>query len=227
MSLVSILRQNTNPSFEIPAIRHPILKQRSKLKLKPEYPDRKSETDSIETTHSINKTNSSKIRACSPDSIDLKRSCPSDDKSNQTGLFSSNKFKTEICKNFELFAECKFGQSCFFAHGKNELRSKVDFSHFYKTKLCRNYFRHGFCHYSSRCQYFHLKPSAVYTELFESFVNKVYARIGAREEDTWTSLQELKGQAFRSRLPVFQAMAEGDNTVKLEEGSDAWEKQLI
>ena len=121
----------------------------------------------------------------------------------QNSNFSLNKFKTEKCKNFELFGECKFGSSCFFAHGKNELRSKTSFSDFYKTKLCRNYFKNGFCHYSSRCQYFHLKPSDAYQELYDSYLNKIYTKITDNETNVFANGSEVKGDNFKNRLGIF------------------------
>ena len=31
------------------------------------------------------------------------------------------KFKTEICKNWEAFGTCKFGDACSFAHGYDQI----------------------------------------------------------------------------------------------------------
>jgi len=35
------------------------------------------------------------------------------------------KFKTEMCRNWELFGKCKFQTKCSFAHGEHELMKKV------------------------------------------------------------------------------------------------------
>ena len=34
------------------------------------------------------------------------------------------KFKTEICKNWELYKRCNYGKKCKFAHGYHELMGK-------------------------------------------------------------------------------------------------------
>ena len=162
------------------------------------------DSDSIETSLSpFHDTSFDKITNFSIDSRDNFYSSIKENRQNQKPEFSLNKFKTEKCKNFDLFGECKFGNNCFFAHGKNELRSKTNFSDFYKTKLCRNYFKNGFCHYSSRCQYFHLKPSDAYQELCDSFVNKIYTKIMDNEVDVLTTSNESKSDSLRGRLDIF------------------------
>jgi hypothetical protein len=65
------------------------------------------------------------------------------------------KYKTEICKFWGLNKSCKFGETCAFAHGSNEIRQKVIFSPSYKTKKCKQFFDHGFCLYGTRCQFLH------------------------------------------------------------------------
>ena len=65
------------------------------------------------------------------------------------------KYKTEICKFWELNKTCKFGESCAFAHGNNEIRQKTVFSNSYKTKRCKQFFECGYCLYGSRCQFLH------------------------------------------------------------------------
>ena len=72
---------------------------------------------------------------------------------------------------------CRWGDSCCFAHGKPELRSKTLFSSFYKTKICKHFHKKGYCPYASRCQYFHLKTYEIYQELFESLVKKLHGRV--------------------------------------------------
>ena len=46
------------------------------------------------------------------------------------------KYKTEMCRNWELFGKCKFQDKCSFAHGESELLKKVHLPSNYKTKLC-------------------------------------------------------------------------------------------
>jgi len=65
------------------------------------------------------------------------------------------KYKTEMCKNYELKGKCKFGNKCCFAHGRHELKSKVLTHIKYKTKPCKQYHQTGYCPYGQRCQYLH------------------------------------------------------------------------
>jgi len=65
------------------------------------------------------------------------------------------KYKTEMCKNWELRGRCKFGNKCCFAHGRNELKAKVLTHVKYKTKPCKQYHQTGYCPYGQRCQYLH------------------------------------------------------------------------
>ena len=66
------------------------------------------------------------------------------------------KWKTEICRYWEMYGECKFGDNCAFAHGDSELKQrKLTFN--YKTKPCKQFFELGYCSYGSRCQFSHKK----------------------------------------------------------------------
>ena len=68
------------------------------------------------------------------------------------------KWKTEICRYWEMYGECKFGESCAFAHGDSELKQKK-LSFNYKTKPCKQFFESGYCSYGSRCQFSHKKEN--------------------------------------------------------------------
>ena len=66
------------------------------------------------------------------------------------------KWKTEMCKYWEMYGKCKFGDNCAFAHGDSELKQrKLTFN--YKTKPCKQFFELGYCTYGSRCQFSHKK----------------------------------------------------------------------
>ena len=64
------------------------------------------------------------------------------------------KWKTEMCHYWEMYGHCKFGDSCAFAHGIDEL-NKRKMSSNYKTKLCKQFFELGYCTYGVRCQFSH------------------------------------------------------------------------
>ena len=70
------------------------------------------------------------------------------------------KWKTEICRYWEMYGQCKFGDNCAFAHGDSELKKrKMTFN--YKTKPCKQFFELGYCSYGSRCQFSHKKEDAI------------------------------------------------------------------
>ena len=64
------------------------------------------------------------------------------------------KWKTEMCHYWEMHGTCKYGNSCAFAHGSEEL-NKRKMSSNYKTKLCKQFFELGYCAYGVRCQFSH------------------------------------------------------------------------
>lgn len=121
---------------------------------------------------------------------------------------NNQKYKTELCKNYELYGYCRWADNCFFAHGKFELKSKTLLNNFYKTKICKHYHRTGFCPYAVRCQYFHFKSYQIYQELANSFENKVSSRINETNEKLDKIL--VKFERMQPRLGVFQQLAVGD-----------------
>ena len=69
------------------------------------------------------------------------------------------KWKTEICRYWEIYGQCKFGDNCAFAHGDSELKKrKMTFN--YKTKPCKQFFELGYCSYGTRCQFSHKKENS-------------------------------------------------------------------
>ena len=65
-----------------------------------------------------------------------------------------SRYKTELCRPFQDYGYCKYGDKCQFAHGEHELRV-VPRHPKYKTELCRTYHTRGFCPYGSRCHFIH------------------------------------------------------------------------
>ncbi len=64
------------------------------------------------------------------------------------------KKKTELCKNYDLYHDCYYGDYCCFAHGLDELRDNNPLPS-YKTKLCKCFTENGICNFGSRCSYKH------------------------------------------------------------------------
>eukprot|EP00347_Sterkiella_histriomuscorum_P005780 403355299 len=66
-----------------------------------------------------------------------------------------HKYKTELCKNWENQGSCIFGDQCSFAHGLQQLHTKIDLPSKYKTRLCKKYQEELYCPYGVRCQFIH------------------------------------------------------------------------
>lgn len=227
MSTVKVLSPETEKPID--SLKTPSIKSnpRSKLRLKVQPFIKQHDSDSIETNHSQINDNSQERRSnVSREDQPINEYLQKENIGQTQTQFPTSKFKTEKCKNFELFGDCKFGSNCFFAHGKNELRSKVSFSNFYKTKLCRNYFKNGFCQYASRCQYFHLKSSEMHTELFDSYVNKIYAKIISNEKNVFVPQLDHLNDGFKTRLPLFiKLLGEDKISIFDSEGSNETQDQ--
>ena len=64
------------------------------------------------------------------------------------------KKKTELCKNYELYHDCYYGDTCCFAHGIDELRDNI-LQPSYKTKMCKSFMENKTCNFGIRCSYQH------------------------------------------------------------------------
>ena len=64
------------------------------------------------------------------------------------------KKKTELCKNYEIYHDCYYGDNCCFAHGLDELRDNVLMPS-YKTKMCKSFIENKTCNFGIRCSYQH------------------------------------------------------------------------
>jgi tristetraprolin len=72
---------------------------------------------------------------------------------------NTSRYKTELCRPYEEFGVCKYGDKCQFAHGMAELRNLARHPK-YKTELCRTYHTVGFCPYGPRCHFVHNQEEA-------------------------------------------------------------------
>ena len=64
------------------------------------------------------------------------------------------KKKTELCKNYEFYKDCYYGDNCSFAHGIEELRDNTSLPR-YKTKMCKSFVENNTCNFGIRCSYQH------------------------------------------------------------------------
>ena len=62
------------------------------------------------------------------------------------------KRKVELCRSFAESGYCVYGESCYFAHGLEEL---VLHQPTLRKKMCRNYHQHKYCRFGARCNFVH------------------------------------------------------------------------
>ncbi|XP_031340227.1 protein TIS11 isoform X3 [Photinus pyralis] len=92
--------------------------------------------------------------------LERTQSAPSPTAAVAAASVNTSRYKTELCRPFEEFGVCKYGDKCQFAHGPNELRTLARHPK-YKTELCRTYHTVGFCPYGPRCHFVHNQDEAV------------------------------------------------------------------
>ena len=66
----------------------------------------------------------------------------------------SEKYKTELCEKFQSTGFCPYGNKCQFAHGKEELITKIQNAN-YKKEKCKSFYEKGYCPYGIRCNFQH------------------------------------------------------------------------
>ena len=85
----------------------------------------------------------------------------------QERVAHGERYKTEMCKQFQLYKSCRYDNKCQYAHGEAELRS-INRHPKYKTEQCRTYHTTGFCPYGARCHFVHDKDPSKPIEQQES-----------------------------------------------------------
>jgi len=110
------------------------------------------------------------------------------------------KYKTELCKYFEIDGYCKYGDKCAYAHGKENLRSKVTNTTAYRTKKCTQFFEQGYCPYGSRCQFAHQLKSNIINNPYDKGMTygKILETISKLE-----NVENIKKLVEKPRLSVF------------------------
>ena len=111
------------------------------------------------------------------------------------------KYKTELCKYYELTGQCKFGNNCAYAHGIENLRSKVTNTTAYRTKKCIQFFENGYCPYGNRCQFQHqLKNNIINNPYDNEMSYKKILEIISKIEN----VRNVKKLVEKPRLDVFK-----------------------
>ena len=121
------------------------------------------------------------------------------------------KYKTELCKYYEIDGYCKYGDKCAYAHGKENLRSKVTNTTDYKTKKCSNFFKHGYCPYGSRCQFAHqLKSNIINNPYDRGMTYSKILEILSKIENVENIIKLIE----KPRLSVFEDICENKENCK-------------
>jgi len=112
-------------------------------------------------------------------------------------LSRQNLYKTELCRSWVESAQCKYGNKCQFAHGRQELRPVIRHPK-YKTEICKTFHTNGTCPYGKRCRFVH---------------NPTEWRLPGTEEDVTEEQREIEERIAQLRLgllapdPVFHPPA--------------------
>ena len=166
------------------------------------------ETDNKNSNKSKNKFNKPKKQ---------KQKQKQKQKKKKQGKFKSTaadfkvKYKTELCKYYEINGYCKYGDSCAYAHGIENLRSKVTNTTYYRTKKCVQFFENGYCPYGNRCQFAH--------QLTTNIINNPYDRKMTYKKTLETiskfeNVENIKELIEKPRLSVFKEILHNKKSIK-------------
>ena len=118
------------------------------------------------------------------------------------------KYKTELCKYYEINGYCKYGDKCAYAHGKDNLRSKVTNTTAYRTRKCSQFFEQGYCPYGNRCQFAHQLKSNIINNPYDKGMSygKILETISKLE-----NVENIKKLIEKPRLTIFKEICGNDN----------------
>lgn len=121
------------------------------------------------------------------------------------------KQKTELCRNFMMKGECKYGDKCAYAHGYHELRAKVTNTTAFRTKNCKKFFENGYCPYGSRCQFRHQFKSNIINNPYDETLmtySKILETLSKKE-----NIPNIKKLVEKPRLKVFESLAPNNDNI--------------
>ena len=122
-----------------------------------------------------------------------------------------------MCKFYEIDGKCKYGDKCAYAHGKENLRSKVTNTTAYRTKKCSQFFEKGYCPYGNRCQFAHqLKTNIVNNPYDEEMSYTKILEIMSKLEN----VENIKKLVDKPRLPIFKEICKENVDIKNGKGNE-------
>jgi hypothetical protein len=135
------------------------------------------------------------------------------------------KYKTELCKKFQSTGKCPYGYKCRFAHGKEELISKLQGVN-YKKKPCKTFNEKGYCPYGSRCSFRHDERTFSETSFsyfyLQLFLFKIYNFLPSRK-----NFYSDRSNLFYRRLPIFESLTQNNIFNKANKNSNSKDKNFI
>lgn len=172
-----------------------------------------------QTKHDLLENHQSRLQMCRKH-LDFERMASQDNKVDHGKNYHSNrkescgeetkvKFKTELCRNYEMEGHCKFGSKCSFAHGRDELQNKKHINLHYKSKKCNKFFDQGFCEYGSRCQYLHKEDS--FSHILDSYCEKLLVWMERNPNLDMSSIMK-KTHSFGKRNSFFERLEKQGST---------------
>lgn len=200
---------------------------------KPKYVKKYKKDCHFQEEYSKNKFDSSKYnrfipfsRKCSKDSSNISTSNEDifekdyyepQNKYNINNYYKGNasdfkiKYKTELCKFFQINGHCKYGDNCAYAHGIENLRSKVTNSTSYRTRKCNQFFENGYCPYGSRCQFQHQLKSNIINNPYDRKMTykKILETISKLE-----NVDNIKKLIEKPRLQIFKEIVDNKELEK-------------
>ena len=174
-------------------------------------------SDDIEYNEYSNDLSSEQNHVFNSDEKEIHKNNKKKNQKKRQGPFKSTaadfkiKYKTELCKYYEINGFCKYGDSCAYAHGKENLRSKITNTTAYRTKKCVQFFEKGYCPYGNRCQFAHQITSNIINNPYDRKMTytKMLETISKQE-----NIENIKGLVIKSRLSVFKEIANDNKGIK-------------
>ena len=154
-------------------------------------------------------------RECSPEKKNTQKKFPKGNKNKIPFKGEAKdfkiKYKTELCKYYEINGYCKYGDKCAYAHGKENLRSKVTNTTDYRTKKCSKFFEQGYCPYGNRCQFAHQLKSNIINNPYDRGMTygKILETLSKLE-----NVENIKKLIEKPRLAVFKEIVDNKENSK-------------
>lgn len=182
------------------------------------YNDNDSREDSKDSTNEINTSeeyletdNKSAIKPKNKFNLTKKEKKKKQGKFKGTAADFKVKYKTELCKYYQINGYCKYGDGCAYAHGIENLRSKVTNTTYYRTKKCVQFFENGYCPYGNRCQFAHQLATNIINNPYD---RKMTYKMTLETISKLENVENIKELIEKPRLSVFKEIVYNKKTLK-------------